>query len=72
MHVENLSGCFTLGEQKDTKVRRQKRLFSAGLLHQDDGEHQAWSPFSLLEIYRVSQTMFIVDTQTLINGLLNI
>lgn len=38
----------------------------------DDGEHQAWSPFSLLEIYWVSQTMFIGNTQTLMNGLLNI
>lgn len=36
------------------------------------GEHRAWSPFSLLKIYWVSQMMFIIDTQTLMNGLLNI
>lgn len=36
------------------------------------GEHQAWSLLSWLKIYWVSQMMFIVDTQTLMNGLLNI
>lgn len=53
-------------------MRRHKRGFSAHFLTWDVWGTPSPVPLGLLKIYRVPPMMFIVGTQTLMNGLLNI